>query len=143
MDANYLSDVSVFSAGGVLLDRENNKVFLIHKKSTDEWLLPKGRLEKGQTIEETAQREIFEETGYNNEVKDILRVQVRPDVNDPSKSKVIFWFLSLLTDANRSQNTQMSDENFSGEWLNKEDALDRLTWEGDKNMVEKVFAIIS
>ena len=58
---------AIFSAGGVLVDPNTNRVLLIYKKEIGEWLLPKGRIEYGETIEQAAKREIFEETGYRNE----------------------------------------------------------------------------
>lgn len=52
------------SAGGVVFSRSNGelKVMLIEDRY-GRWSLPKGKQEKGETIEQTALREIREETG--------------------------------------------------------------------------------
>jgi 8-oxo-dGTP diphosphatase len=66
-----------FSAGGVV--KEGEQVLLIRTRDlggNEVWTFPKGKIEKGETLKETALREVFEETGYTcsivsdlNEVK--------------------------------------------------------------------------
>jgi 8-oxo-dGTP diphosphatase len=143
MSHHYYTNETIFSAGGVLLDASRNMVYLVYKQTTDEWLLPKGHLETSESIETTASREIFEETGYQNQIKQILSVQIRPDIQQPNKNKIIFWFLALLTDSGQSKNTQMSDENFTGKWHTLDDALNSLTWDEDKKLVKLAFQTIN
>ena len=73
-------------------------------------------------------------------VRELLSVQVRPDIVDPKKTKVIFWFRSLLTDTSKNDDTQDEGENFTGEWFAPGEALGRLTWENDKKLVASVFS---
>ena len=58
-----------FSAGGVLF--RGNQVLLI-KTPSGHWSFPKGRIEKGEKPEETAIREVLEETGVRGKVVDYL-----------------------------------------------------------------------
>lgn len=141
MSTSYYKNESVFSAGGVLIDSTNKKLLLVFKQASGEWLLPKGHIENGETIEAAAEREIFEETGYKNKIKNLLSVQVRPDLVDVSKSKVIFWFLSLLTSDQQVANTQTESENFTGKWFSRKDAIGSLKWDDDKKLIEKVLEI--
>ncbi len=53
------------SAGGVLL--KDNEVLLI-KNPSDVWTFPKGNIEEGENPEETAIREVFEETGVKGKI---------------------------------------------------------------------------
>jgi len=135
---NYYRGECVFSAGGVLVNKSTKRVFLIYKNSSNEWLLPKGRLETGETVEGAASREIFEETGYENTVGGLLSVQVRRDVVDPTKTKIIFWFLSEVVGNKSLVNTQEKNESFGGGWFSVEEALDKLSWESDIKLVRMI-----
>ena len=53
------------SAGGVVINK--GKVALL-KKFRGDWVLPKGRIEAGETQEEAALREVKEEVGINAEI---------------------------------------------------------------------------
>ena len=57
----------VRGAGGVLLRRAGRKrleVATVHRPGHDDWSLPKGKLEEGETFAQCALREVWEETGY-------------------------------------------------------------------------------
>lgn len=58
---------SIVAAGGVLWrpsKKHGVKVALIHRPEYDDWSLPKGKAEPGESIVLTAAREIWEETGF-------------------------------------------------------------------------------
>jgi 8-oxo-dGTP pyrophosphatase MutT (NUDIX family) len=62
----------VTAAGGVV-ENEKGEVLLIFRRG--KWDLPKGKLDKGETIEQCAVREVMEETGLTNvELKEPLTV---------------------------------------------------------------------
>ena len=58
---HYKSIYKIIEAAGGLVFNESGKALLIHRLGY--WDLPKGKLEKGETIEEGALREVEEETG--------------------------------------------------------------------------------
>ena len=56
----------VRAAGGVVRRRSKNgrtDYALVHRPRYDDWSLPKGKLDPGETDEEAAEREVEEETG--------------------------------------------------------------------------------
>jgi 8-oxo-dGTP pyrophosphatase MutT (NUDIX family)/phosphohistidine phosphatase SixA len=59
---------TVLAAGGVLWrpgHRESAEVAVIHRPRYDDWSLPKGKVDPGETEPVTAVREVFEETGHH------------------------------------------------------------------------------
>jgi 8-oxo-dGTP pyrophosphatase MutT (NUDIX family) len=62
----------VISAGGVVFRSENGErqVLLCGRSSDGLWALPKGTPEVGESLEETAKREVREETGVEVEIQD-------------------------------------------------------------------------
>lgn len=47
---------------GIIIER-NGEILLQHRKDRDVWGIPGGVMEPGETFEEAAKRELFEETG--------------------------------------------------------------------------------
>lgn len=62
------------SAGGVVYQRTKNqiKIILLYRQKSDSYHLPKGTRSQNETIRQTAQREIKEETGCQTELKKYL-----------------------------------------------------------------------
>ena len=63
------------AAGGVVIEIDGagtNRVLLVHRPAYDDWSFPKGKAEPGETIEETAVREVREETGLNCRIIRVL-----------------------------------------------------------------------
>jgi ADP-ribose pyrophosphatase YjhB (NUDIX family) len=59
--SNFKSKLPVVQAGGGLVQNENGKMLFIFRKG--KWDLPKGKVDKGETLEKGAKREVKEETG--------------------------------------------------------------------------------
>ena len=54
------------AAGGVVV--RDGRVLLVHRPRYDDWSFPKGKLERGETWEDAAVREVEEETGLECEL---------------------------------------------------------------------------
>ena len=70
LSSHELPVVREYSAGGLIFN-ESGEVAIIARHSRSghlEWCLPKGHIEKGETPEQTAVREVHEETGIKGEV---------------------------------------------------------------------------
>ncbi|BDR53878.1 hypothetical protein KIM372_17850 [Bombiscardovia nodaiensis] len=74
LDAQDLPVVREYSAGGLIFDQAGQVAIIArHSRSGHlEWCLPKGHIEKGETPEQTAVREVHEETGILGRVVDSI-----------------------------------------------------------------------
>ncbi|MDO5754630.1 MAG: NUDIX domain-containing protein [Tissierellia bacterium] len=86
------------SAGGVVI--RNDKVCLL-KKFRGDWVLPKGRNEEGETMEETALREVLEESGLDAEIERYLgyvKYWYRHHNGKKVLKTVHYYYMSTLKD---------------------------------------------
>ena len=67
------------SVVAVVLDGEQ-RVLMIHKADNDQWALPGGGHEIGESISETVVRETKEETGYDIAVDTLTGTYTNPSV---------------------------------------------------------------
>jgi 8-oxo-dGTP pyrophosphatase MutT (NUDIX family) len=69
----FFKHFTTVTAAGGLVENEKGEVLLIFRRG--KWDLPKGKLDKGETIEQCAVREVEEETGLKNiELKELLNI---------------------------------------------------------------------
>jgi len=61
---SFFKHFKIITAAGGLVTNGNNEILMIFRRG--KWDLPKGKLHKGETIEECALREVEEETGLIN-----------------------------------------------------------------------------
>ena len=87
---------TVSAAGGLVLNAKKEILFIYRAKK---WDLPKGRIEKGETIEETAIREVEEECGISNLklIKPLLTTY-HVYFQNGMKLKETFWFVMTSND---------------------------------------------
>lgn len=64
LQKSFFKKFEIIQAGGGLVQNEQDEVLLIFRRGF--WDLPKGKLDKGETLEECAVREVKEETGVKN-----------------------------------------------------------------------------
>ena len=60
----FKSKIKVIYASGGIVSNEKSQILFIYRRG--KWDLPKGKAEKGETIRETAIREVMEETGIEH-----------------------------------------------------------------------------
>lgn len=54
---------------------EEKEVLLVKNRDIQQWSLPSGGLEEGETLEQCCQREVFEETGYRISINQRLHIK--------------------------------------------------------------------
>ena len=108
------------AAGGVVTNKKG-KVLFIYRN--DKWDLPKGKLDKGETIEECALREVEEETGVKNlKIENILQTTYHVfKRNGKYKLKEVHWFAMKTS--------------YKGPLVGqKNEGIERVKWKGPKKI---------
>jgi len=123
----------VRAAGGVLLrDAGRREVLVIHRPRYDDWSLPKGKLERGESEETAAVREIAEETGYRaSVVREIGRVRY---VDSKGRDKEVVYFV-MRTEG--ESDFSPGDEVDAVRWIPVADATRVLSYERDARIVSQ------
>lgn len=108
--------------GVVLLD-EKSRVYLIkeddkHKISLDRWNLPGGSVDAGEGLTRSAERETFEETGYQAKAKSILGCYLGCKGNN---SWLYIVLKAVLKDEKRTPPIDVSVK--EGRWFDKKEFL--------------------
>jgi 8-oxo-dGTP diphosphatase len=80
----------VLAAGGIVLRQEETPLIaVVRLRKRNEWVLPKGKLDDGETPRAAAQREAVEETGYDVSVHEFLGTLV---YESGGRSKVVHYW---------------------------------------------------
>lgn len=87
----------VISCGTVTVDPRTSKALLIRWRKTDEYMLPKGRKNIAETLEEAALRKTFEETSYKASLLPLL-IPTQATLGSPSSSSVDARHAGLVTE---------------------------------------------
>lgn len=124
--------IPVNKAGGGLVYNQKGQVLFIFRNG--KWDLPKGGIEKGEEIEETAMREVEEETGVGRlEIKRKLQKTYHVfKRNGKYKLKVTHWF-EMQTDFVGIPVPQENEGIEKVAWLNPEEIKEAL-----KNSYENI-----
>jgi 8-oxo-dGTP pyrophosphatase MutT (NUDIX family) len=117
----------VHAAGGVVL--RNGRVAVVHRPRYDDWSLPKGKLDPGESSEEAALREVEEETGLRCRlVRELPTVQY--DVR--GRLKVVrYWAIEVTDETPFVPN----DEVDQLRWVEPQEALVLLTYDREREPV--------
>lgn len=110
----------VVAAGGVVTNPEGKVLFIYRNKK---WDLPKGKLDKGETLEECAIREVMEETGVQGlKIQKFLRTTYHVfKRNGKYKLKEVHWYAMRTS--------------YDGELVGEEkEGIKKVKWKGPKKI---------
>ncbi len=163
----YTSEDFVESVGAVLFRPSSREVCVLHLLKRDEYILAKGRRNCGETRQTTAVREVSEETGFTchllpvnmytrappavetEELDD--RARFYTNICEPftlqvrrlgeGQVKLIWWFVAAV-DEDVPQKDTLEGGRYSVEFYDYEAVLDKLTFQGDRDMVKKAIELV-
>ena len=122
----------VRAAGGVVWRVDDDgavAVLLIHRPKYDDWTIPKGKVEPGEADEQTAVREVEEETGLRCVIGHELAGSTYIDRKGRPKS-VRYWEMAVA-----DGEFVATEEVDVVEWLTLPAAAARLSYERDEDVL--------
>ena len=135
------------SSGGVIFKKSGNsfEIALISKRKGKIWCLPKGHVEKGEHLTETAVREVKEETGLTGEVLDKIGDIIYWYSNKDKKGdlikifkRVYFFLIKYINGETQNHDLEVEDV----QWVTIEKACKILSYNTEKGIVEKAEKIL-
>ena len=122
----------VHAAGGVISRQKRDgrlEVLLIHRPHREDWTFPKGKLDRGETHEECALREVEEETG----LVCALGLELPPTSHIDNKGRlkrVRYWMMYPMAGVAEPHN-----EVDAVQWLTLDRAARLLTYPRDRELL--------
>lgn len=129
------------SCGAVVYKKENDevKILLIKHQNGGHWAFPKGHVEKNETEEETAIREISEETSLSVRLDSGFRETVTYSPKPDIKKDVIYFAAEFEAGSVQRQ----EDEVIDIKWVKLSEADTLITYENDKGILWKFSEYLS
>ena len=139
----------VHAAGGVIARPGPDgsvEVLIVHRPRYDDWSLPKGKAEPGERAEETALREVEEETGYHCVLGTEIPTVHYEDHRGRQK-EVRFWHMTVISDESPKPNEEPgfvpnkepgfapNEEVDELRWISPTAAATLLSYDADRNIV--------
>src|SRR5256885_16392425 len=128
----------VRAAGGVIVGPGRSRraeILVVHRPRYDDWTLPKGKCDPGESDEACALREVEEETGLICELGDEVAVVEYED--RAGRPKRVRYFAMTPREGNEATADNEVD---AIRWLTPEEALGTLTYRRDAEIAELAMA---
>lgn len=126
---------NIFAAGAVVWRRLSSgalEVAVVHRPKYDDWSLPKGKLDPGETAMITAVREVTEETGLNTRLGRYLGRVTYPVTGHRKMKRVDYWS-ATITDGEFTTNSEVDVLR----WHRLDQVMNALSYPMDRTIVRQ------
>lgn len=116
--ANAPKANSIHPAAAVALITEDKRLLMLKRADSGNWTMPGGTMEFGESLKDCAIREVFEETGLNVEIRDIIGIYTDPQVVvEYSDGEVRQEFSVLYYGIVKDGNEHIDEESTEFKWV--------------------------
>lgn len=129
------------SAGGIVIF---GNALLLLKKFNGAWVLPKGKIESGESQEEAAIREVYEESGVSAEIVSYVgkvHYDYRNTRDNDTILKTVHWFI-MKTKSMGNTNPQKEEGFVEARYVPFGRATQILQYDDERQMVLKALDMI-
>lgn len=134
----------ISSAGGILFRKKKRgvEIALIAVKDKNLWTIPKGTVDKDENVEDAAIREIREETGLTGRIVESIGEKsywfYLKDENIKYRKTVMYFLLEYAEGTIEDTCIEVDD----AQWFLIDDAVQKVTYRNDKDIIAKARDII-
>jgi 8-oxo-dGTP diphosphatase len=125
--------VTTIEAAGGIVTRERHgarEILVVHRPRYDDWSLPKGKLEPGETPADAAVREVEEETGARCVLGRALGTTRY--VDRKGRDKIVYWWMMTVAG---TRSFVPNDEVDEIRWISEGDGPELLTYDLDRRLL--------
>jgi len=131
------------SSGVVLFRKENDKIlFLLLHYPSGHWDFVKGKMEKGETPNQTAIRETQEETGITD-VKFLENFEEWIQYNFQFEGELVNKKVVFFLGETKTKDIKISNEHLNYIWMDYKTAMERTTFDNAKTVLSKSYKLLS
>ncbi len=132
------------SSGGVIVRSKNGvtEIALVAVKGGNVWCLPKGIVDRGEKPEETAVREVREETGLTGTIKekigDVSYWYYIKEENARCRKTVHYYLMDYQAGDTKDHDSEVDEAS----WFTLDEALKKVSYKGDREIIAKAREMI-
>jgi 8-oxo-dGTP pyrophosphatase MutT (NUDIX family) len=136
------------SAGAIVFRKERKEIkyLLLYKKAHNsyraQWNFPRGWIEEGESLQDTAKREIEEETGIT-ELEFLKGFKENIHFTYRREGELIKKDAIYLLAKTKTVKVTLSFEHDDYGWFFFDNAVERLTFENDRVVLKKAYAFLT
>jgi 8-oxo-dGTP diphosphatase len=126
--------VKVVRAAGGLVWRgspEESELLVVHRPAKDDWSFPKGKVEGAETLEQTALREVEEETGFRCRLLQPLGTTSYRDA--AGRPKTVWYWAMAVVDGELTANREVDRM----AWAPLASVAPLLSYDTDRSVLER------
>lgn len=123
------------SCGAVVFrnTQEGREYLLIRNKRSEHWGFPKGHIEEGETEQQTARREVLEETGLHIDLLPLFSSRSSYKIQGRVEKQVTIFLATTRDTKTVIQESEIDDY----AWMHLDDALRALKFENDRSILRR------